>query len=366
MKHIACIRVAETLILAGVMTVAAFAGASATESAAAACAEKLEQTRLWIRAADPLAPAEEQARLSAAIAESRMVCVAAQQAAPDDGGVLVNAAYAHFASDDRPAGIRLIEQAAASGYPPAMVMMARYLVAGDTVEKDAERAWMLLLQVLASDHPSARMQAALEFLPGGAGPENPKRVKQVLREMINAGNGEAQIAYAMKVLDLQNAKKGSAEAVEGLALLERAARESKDGTAMIYLSLLYNQGVVVDRDAERAIQYAQMAIDAGYRRGYGTMGQIYQNQGDPDVAAAWFRRGAAAGDGFAQGMLGYMYSSGFGVEQDMEQALVWWTRGRWNGDRLSAGYLQVHREQEAERQAWEAAKSERKEPAKTE
>ncbi len=324
----------------------------------AQCAEMLETTRLWIRATDPAAPAAEHEKMRAAVDETHAVCEAARQASPNDGRVLVNAAYAKFAIGDREARVRLVERAAEIGYPPALVMMARVLGAGDTVEKDVEGAWLMLLQALKSDHTSARIEAAMEFMPGGAGPENPKRTTKVLREMIDAGDSEAMVAYAMKVLDMQKAERGSSAAVEGLGLLERAADEHNDGTAMIYLSLLYNQGIIIERDPAKASTYAQKAIEAGHRRGYGTMGQIYQNQEDPAAAVHWFQRGADADDGFSQGMLGFMYSGGFGVKQDLEQAVYWWTRGRWNGDKMSAGYLQVHREQEAARAAWEKQQAE--------
>ena len=106
-----------------------------------------------------------------------------------------------------------------------------------------------------------------------------------------------------------------------------------------------------------------MAIDAGIKRAYGTMGQIYQNHGDHKKAVEWFARGAEAGDGFSQGMLGFMYSGGFGVEQDMDAAVKWWTKGRWNGDRLAAGYLQVRRDKLAAEKAYEE-KQKAKQPEK--
>ena len=40
-------------------------------------------------------------------------------------------------------------------------------------------------------------------------------------------------------------------------------------------------------------------------------------------------------------------------EQDLEKAVHWWTKARWNGDRLAASYLQVHRDKEAAEKAWE-------------
>ncbi|MDA0340890.1 MAG: hypothetical protein O3B74_04740 [Proteobacteria bacterium] len=333
-----------------------------------ACAAEVEKIRRWVRATDPQAPTEERAKVTAAIDQAHAVCAAARKAAPTDGDALVSGAYTLFAKGDKKAGVKLIERAAELGHPPAMVMMARYLGKGDIVEKDAEGAWMLLLNTLKSDHPSARVKAALEFLPGGAGPESPKRAEKALRKMIDAGNGEAMIAYAMSVLSLPKAKPGSEQAKEGLALLKRAAIEAKDASSMITLSLLYNQGNMIERNEAKAVEFAQMALDAGIVQAYGTMGQIYQNQNDLSRAAEWFQRGAEAGDGFSQGMLGFLLSGGFGVEQDIDKAVEWWTKGRWNGDRISSSYLQVHRDKLAAEKAWieeEKAKAAAK-PKKTE
>ncbi len=323
------------------------------------CAVHLEQARLWIRATDPQAPDDEKAKVQAAAQEADKTCAAAREAAPKDGAVLVNGAYALFAMGDTPAGVKLIEQAANIGHPPAMVLAARYMGKGEHLEKDDEGAWMLLIQALKSDDPSARIQAALEFLPGGVGPENPKRTHQVLRELIDAGNGEAMVTYAMQVLGLNKGAAGDEQAEEGIALLKRAADQAKDGTALIYLSLLHNQGSMVERSEAKAIEYAQAAIDAGFTRAYATMGQIFQNQGDMATAAEWFRKGAEAGDGFSQAMLGFAYSGGFGIDQDIDKAVEWWTKGRWNGDRLAASYLQVHREKQAAKAEWEAEQAEK-------
>ncbi len=325
----------------------------AADDLAKACKTSLEQSRLWIRATDPQAPEDERAKVRAAVEKTNEICTAAREASPKDGEVLVDAAYSLFALGDTPAGVKLIEQAAEAGYPPAMVMTARYMGTGEHLEKDVEGAWMMLIQTLKSDHASARIQAALEFLPGGVGPESPKRARKVLKEMIDAGNGEAMVTYAMKVLGLQKAEAGSDAAKEGIALLERAAKEAKDGTALIYLSLLHNQGTMVERSEAKAKEYAQAAIDAGINRAYATMGQIHQNQGDYETAFKWFKQGAEVGDGFSQAMLGFLYSGGFGVDEDIDQAVAWWTKGRWNGDRLAASYLRVHREGLLAKAEWE-------------
>jgi TPR repeat protein len=350
-------RIAIALSIAAVTFLAA--GSASAQDLAKECAAHLEQARLWIRATDPQAPDEEKAKVRHAAEKADEICSAARKAAPKDGEVLVNGAYALFSTGDTPAGVKLIETAANLGHPPAMVLAARYMGKGQHLEKNDEGAWLLLIQTLKSDDPSARIQAALEFLPGGVGPENPKRTHEVLRGLISDGNGEAMVTYAMQVLGLNKGAANDGQAKEGIALLERAAREAKDASALIYLSLLHNQGSIVERSEQKAIEYAKAAIDAGFTRAYATMGQIYQNQGDMETAVDWFRKGAEAGDGFSQAMLGFAYSGGFGIEQDLDKAVEWWTKGRWNGDRLAASYLQVHREKIAAKAQWEAEQAEK-------
>jgi TPR repeat protein len=343
---------APVALFAVILSATATPAVAATDLAGE-CAASLDRARIWIRATDPLAPADEKAKVRGAVEKANEVCTAAREASPDDGALLINGAYALFAMGDKQAGVNLIVKAAEAGHPPAMVMAARYMGHGEFMEKDAEGAWLMLIQTLKSDNDDARMQAALEFMPGGVGPENPKRAKKVFKELIDAGNSEAMLTYAMKVLGLQKAEAGSDAAKEGVALLQRAATEAKNATAMIYLSLLHNQGSMVERSEAKAIEYAQAAIDAGVIRAYATMGQIFQNQGDMKTAVKWFRQGAEAGDGFSQAMMGFALSGGFGLDQDLDQAVVWWTKGRWNGDRLAAGYLQVHREKMLEKAIWE-------------
>ena len=333
--------------------------ALADERQKADCHTKLEQARLWIRATDFNAPAEEKTRVKSAIDIANKACELAKESAPDDGEVLINSAYALFAAEKKKEAVNRIQEAAEIGYPPAMVMMARYLGQGKYMEKDSEGAWLLLIKTLKTKHDSARIQAALEFLPGGVGPENAKRAKSTLLDLINEGNSKAMVAYAMKVLKLKKAKPNTKESEKGLELLERAARKFQNPKAMIFLSLLYNQGNVVKRDEKKAIEYAQLAIDANVPQAFGTMGQIYQNQGDNKKAVEWFKKGAAIDDGFSQGMLGFMFSGGFGVKQDLSKAVDWWRKARWNGDRMAASYLQVHRDKQKARKAWKESQKEK-------
>jgi TPR repeat protein len=57
-------------------------------------------------------------------------------------------------------------------------------------------------------------------------------------------------------------------------------------------------------------------------------------------------------------MLGFMYSGGFGVAQDLGKAVEWWTKGRWSGDKMASSYLRVHRDREQAKKIWEESQKE--------
>ena len=74
----------------------------------------------------------------------------------------------------------------------------------------------------------------------------------------------------------------------------------------------------------------------------GGTGRRYRgDQADPRAAARWFRAAAEQGDPVGQLNLGDLYSRGLGVERDLVEAYVWFSRAaaqgrRWPRARLEA------------------------------
>lgn len=351
---------AAALLAAPLVGVAPAPTFAADSAIAKDCDDRLQQVRLWLRTSMAPVSEEDQAKLKAAIAEQLSVCAKAEAAHPDDGAVALSHAYANFAAKNPQIAVKLIEKAAELGHPPAQVTLARMVTQGKYMMADKGRAQLLIDAAAKSSHEDARMQAAMEFMPGRIGPENPARANRIFQEMIDAKSARAMMIYATQMLGI--VRKGGIAKPEtvkkGIALIHRAADELKDPNAMIYLALAHLQGKLVKEDPEIAKTYALAAIAAGSARANGTMGQIYQKAGDFVAAAEWFEKGAEGGDGFSQTMTGFMYSGGFGVKQNLDLAVEWWTKARWNGDRLGASYLKVHKERNAAMQAQEAENEE--------
>ena len=66
------------------------------------------------------------------------------------------------------------------------------------------------------------------------------------------------------------------------------------------------------------------------------MGEIYFNgygvEQDYEEAVKWYSKAAEQGDADAQNNLGYCYYFGEGVEQDYEEAVKWYTKAAEQGD----------------------------------
>ena len=95
------------------------------------CEKQLEQARVWIRATDARAPENEKNKVQGAVTKANLTCELARKASPTDGSVLIKAAYALFAAVKKQEGVKLINKASELGYPPAMVMVARYMGRGE-------------------------------------------------------------------------------------------------------------------------------------------------------------------------------------------------------------------------------------------
>lgn len=91
------------------------------------------------------------------------------------------------------------------------------------------------------------------------------------------------------------------------------------GYALLLL-LAVPQDIPLFIKAERGDVEAQKAL-----------GEIrLQRDGDKEASAKWFLKAADQGDDMAQTEMGEVYEHGWGVKQDYQEALFWYSLGVWN------------------------------------
>jgi hypothetical protein len=112
--------------------------------------------------------------------------------------------------------------------------------------------------------------------------------------------------------------------------------------ATFYLSLIYQKGLGVEADPERARRLLRQAADGGDPAAQYNLGNEYLREGGEAGAAraaALWRQAAEQGLVLAQHNLGSLYALGKGVERDLEQARYWYRMAQRNGSTRSAELL---------------------------
>jgi hypothetical protein len=100
--------------------------------------------------------------------------------------------------------------------------------------------------------------------------------------------------------------------------------EEGDATAQTALGLMYERGLGVSADLDRALDWYRKAAVQGDPLAAFHLGSLYERgEGvEPDyrLAALWYQRAAAKGNDAAQAALAYLYERGLGVDRNFRHA----------------------------------------------
>jgi TPR repeat protein len=138
-------------------------------------------------------------------------------------------------------------------------------------------------------------------------------------------SGLAQGVSALQANDYRTAR----QVFETLA-------DKNDQAGEIWLAHLYQRGLGVPADPQKAVTLLTKAADAGSAEAAGRLGKLYLD-GDGvlqnvDAAQSWLSRAAHEGNAAAQRNLGLLYERGLGVVKDPGKAYVWLAIAARNGD----------------------------------
>jgi len=143
---------------------------------------------------------------------------------------------------------------------------------------------------------------------------------------------------------LNSFKKGN----YGAAVKELSAlAEAGDMSAQIMLGALYNKGGAVQRDDKIAATWFEKAANQGNVEALYQLGYLYENSQLPrdyKAAAGLYHKAAQQGSAKAQARLGAFYAGGTGVEQNPNEAILWFGKAALQGNteaqfRLGLMYL---------------------------
>jgi TPR repeat protein len=154
----------------------------------------------------------------------------------------------------------------------------------------------------------------------------PKRLR-VLREVLPSlqekaatGDTDAQRNLGEKLLMLD-------EKTEALKWLKKSADQGNGDTLYLlgYLALKENK-------TDEGVKWLEKAAGNGNTEALVALGDIYLvNRRDPARSFPYFKRGAEAGNAYAQHRLAVCYSQGWGVKKDVKKGLGWLKTSAGNG-----------------------------------
>lgn len=111
------------------------------------------------------------------------------------------------------------------------------------------------------------------------------------------------------------------------------AHELGESYAVVEIGRMYQEGLGVQRDIPRAIEYYRKGIEKGASV-YWRIADAYEDMSPRDDRSAfeWHKKGAEAGDTLAMYYLAIQYRDGTGVKQNHKEALGWFRKAAEAGD----------------------------------
>jgi hypothetical protein len=210
----------------------------------------------------------------------------------------------------------------------ALAFVAPYLTARVSLNapqaRTVERGPRLDSSGMHFGQVAERVENLLADLPPSIGP----------RLLKSAAGGDPSAAYEVG-MRLTGGMNSTATGEQAVSWLERAARAGLT-PALLALGSVYEKGVGVVRDPQRARAYYLEAAQKGSAKAMHNLAVLYAHgaggKADQAAAAEWFRKAAMHGVIDSQFNLAVLYERGAGVEQNAAEAYKWYALAARQGD----------------------------------
>ncbi len=193
---------------------------------------------------------------------------------------------------------------------------------------------MALCQIEAA--PSARdtLVRAIGFYIGTTGHIDEKKARELFNKAAETGDPLARMwvarcYYRARCRFPRDPERAQSMAKDVIGDVQRLA-EGGDSLAVFLLASAFQEGLGLEKDHAKAVEWYQKAAAAGDAIAMGNLGGMYKNgvwvAKSYKKALEWYRKAAEAGNSNAMNALGGMYEEGLGVAVDYDQALVWYRK----------------------------------------
>ena len=204
---------------------------------------------------------------------------------------------------DEPGALRLLEEAAAAGYPPAMTLLAAAYEESPGIPADPKRALDLYTRAAAAGDPAALCWLGRQHLIGDRLPHDPGAARKLFEE---AANKNYPPAFTLLGDAFRFGYGGAADPEAAFQNYDRGARLGDPG-AQQRLGHCYLRGIGVPADSTAAVFWFKCAGARGNLEAVRELGVALINgdgvPADPAEGMKLLQAAAANGDAIARQLL---------------------------------------------------------------
>ncbi|MBQ6827314.1 MAG: SEL1-like repeat protein, partial [Thermoguttaceae bacterium] len=209
--------------------------------------------------------------------------------------------------------VRLYRQAAAENHAKAMNDLGTCYELGRGVDQDYKEAFRWYKKAADLNFGWGLYYLAEYYRDGTAGEKNVPKAVEYFERAAKAGILDAWHALARIYWNGDEGVKK--DALKTFRYLQEGA-DLGSWDAMCDLGVAYAEGLLGEKDPEKAMETWQKAAELGSGKAMYYIAQVYRDKEEYEEAAKWYQKGAEAGYADAMFALAMAYFKGEGVPQD--------------------------------------------------
>lgn len=185
---------------------------------------------------------------------------------------------------------------------------------------------------VSKNNPTAIFELARRYHFGyGEVEENPRKAVELYERLLLFQRNTFAMYQLGYLYAYSEEQLGTENRYKSIEYFE-AAVELGDPESAVQLGLIYENGVLVDADFDKAMKLYQFALENGASKVISAMGSVYMKWKKWDKAAECFQEALDEDDLTAANPMGVLYENGWGVEQNEKKAYELYNLAYKDGD----------------------------------
>ena len=267
-------------------------------------------------------------------------------------------------------GVKWLRKAADQGHEKAQLAIARCYLMGEGVKQDSAEAFKIYREMADAGSAGALYELHACYWVGYGVEKDRAKAAEVLRKSAEMGYVEAQSRlgfyyqrgngdipvdlheavkwYTLAAAQGDSGSKANLERLKDLIpLLETAEKGNAEAQYKLARYFIEHNDIgdpdpSVKSREERIRKWLLKAAENGHVTAQLDLAEAYAHfeigiwwiarKKDFAEAAKWYRKAADLGDPMGQGMLGWLYATGRGVDKDLKTAVEWFRTGAAQGN----------------------------------